>query len=158
VTVKWCADWFPFAERHPWGVKDPRLRALIERAIRSGDSSRAGVAALPGRLMLELRWLVRRVKEEIGAVRQPALIVHPREDDRASLRNLHYLQTSLGGLTETVVLDDSYHLVTLDRQRQIVVARTLEFAHRLHQGVLRTLADDAEDPMADARCEQRRES
>jgi carboxylesterase len=108
--------------------------------------------------MLELRWLVRRVKEEIGAVRQPALIVHPREDDRASLRNLHYLQTSLGGLTETVVLDDSYHLVTLDRQRQIVVARTLEFAHRLHQGVLRTLADDAEDPMADARCEQRRES
>jgi carboxylesterase len=145
VTVKWFADWFPFAERHPWGVKDPRLRALIERAIKSGDSSRAGVAALPGSLMLELRWLVERVKLEIGEVRQPALIVHPREDDRASLRNLHYLQGSLGGLTETVVLDDSYHLVTLDRQRQIVVARTLEFAARLQQGIFQTLATDEED-------------
>ena len=158
VTMKWCADWFPFAERHPWGIKDPRLRSLIERAIKSGDSSRAGVAALPGRLMLELRWLVQRVREEIAEVRQPALIVHPREDDRASLRNLHYLQTSLGGLTETVVLNDSYHIVTLDRQRQIVVARTLEFAQRLQQGILQTLADDVEDPTADEPREQRRES
>jgi carboxylesterase len=155
VTVKWCADLFSFAERHPWGVKDERLRALIEKAIKSGDSSRAGVAALPGRLMLELRWLVQRVKQEIGQIRQPALIVHPREDDRASLRNLNYLQASLVGLTETVVLDDSYHLVTLDRQRQIVVARTLEFAARLQRGILQSLApDDAEDSAE--REEQRR--
>jgi carboxylesterase len=151
VTMKWFADLIPFAERHPWGVKDERLRALIETAIKSGDSSRAGVAALPGRLMLELRWLVQRVKQEIGQVRQPALIVHPREDDRASLRNLHYLQSSLAGLTETVVLDDSYHLVTLDRQRQIVVVRTLEFAARLRQGVWHALVThDAQEPTGDA--------
>jgi carboxylesterase len=155
VTQKWLADWFPFAERHPWGIKDARLRALVERAIKSGDSSRAGVAALPGRLMLELRWLARRVRSEIGEVRQPALIVHPREDDRASLRNLHYLQSSLGGLTETVVLNDSYHIVTLDRQRQIVVDRTLEFAGRLRQGIFQTLATDTEDPTADEAREQR---
>lgn len=146
VTAKWFADWFPFAERHPWGIKDERLRALVERAIKSGDSSRAGVAALPGRLMLELRWLVQRVRSEIAEVRQPALIIHPREDDRASLRNLHYLQSSLRGLTETIVLDDSYHIVTLDRQRQIVVARTLEFAARLDQGIFQTLAVDEDSP------------
>jgi carboxylesterase len=145
VTAKWFADWFPFAERHPWGIKDERLRTLVERAIRSGDSSRAGVAALPGSLMLELRWLVQRVRSEIAEVRQPALIIHPRQDDRASLRNLHFLQSGLGGLTETVVLDDSYHIVTLDRQRQLVVARTLEFAARLQQGIFHTLAADEED-------------
>jgi carboxylesterase len=149
VTLKWCADLFPFTERHPWGIKDERLRALIERAIKSGDSSRAGISALPGRLMLELRYLVQRVKSEIGQVRQPALIVHPREDDRASLRNLHYLQSALGGLTETVVLNDSYHLVTLDRQRQIVVGRTLEFAARLQQGIFQTLAVDDEGSSPD---------
>jgi carboxylesterase len=145
VTMKWFADWFSFAERHPWGMKDERLRALVERAIKSGDSSRAGVAALPGSLMLELRWLVQRVQGEIAKVHQPALIIHPREDDRASLSNLHYLQSSLGGLTETVVLDNSYHIVTMDRQRQIVVARTLEFAQRLQQGIFQTLAVDEED-------------
>ena len=131
VTMPWFANYFAFAERHPWGIKDERLRALIARTIQSGDSSQAGIAALPGGAMLELRWLVRCVKREIAQIFQPTLIIHPREDDRASLRNLRYLQDKLRSLTETVVLDDSYHLVTLDRQRQIVVTRTLDFASRL---------------------------
>jgi carboxylesterase len=131
VTQKWLADYFRFEERDPWGVKDLRLRALVEQALQSGDSSRAGIAAMPGGLMLELRWLVQQVKREVATVRQPTLIVHPREDDRASLRNLNYLQSNLAGLVETVVLDDSYHVVTLDRQRQIVVSRTLDFMSQL---------------------------
>jgi carboxylesterase len=133
VTQKWFADYIRFEERDPWGVKDLRLRALVEQALQSGDSSRAGIAAMPGSLMLELRWLVQQVKREVGSVRQPALIVHPREDDRASLRNLDYLQTNLAGLVETVVLDDSYHVVTLDRQRQLVVSRTLDFVSQLQK-------------------------
>jgi len=118
---------------------------LVEQAITSGDSSQAGIAALPGSLMLELRWLIREVKREIGSVRQPALIVHPREDDRASLRNLGYLQCSLGGLTQTVVLDDSYHIVTLDRQRQLVLDRTLEFVSQLDRKT--TLSIEKEDTL-----------
>jgi carboxylesterase len=127
ITQRWLAQMFPFAERDPWGIKDLRIRALIVQAIKSGDSSQAGVAALPGSLMLELRWLVQRVKEEIANIKQPVLIVHPREDDRASLRNVRFLQDNLGGPVETVVLDDSYHIVTLDRQRELVLQRTLDF-------------------------------
>jgi carboxylesterase len=142
ITQKWLANMFPFAERSPWGVKDPRIRALVELAIKSGDSSRAGIAALPGGLMLELRWLVKHVRSELRQVQQPTLIVHPREDDRASLRNLEYLQTNLGGLSETVVLDDSYHIVTLDRQRQVVVDRTLEFVSHIGSS---SIANDEEE-------------
>jgi carboxylesterase len=145
VTKKWLAERIAFAERHPWGVKDDRMRLLVEQAIKSGDSSQAGIAALPGSLMLELRWLVDQVRSEIGKVRQPALVVHPRHDDRASLRNLRYLQANLSGPVETVVLDDSYHLVTLDRQRRIVVGRTLEFVARLQQGAYCAEAGDLAD-------------
>ena len=67
------------------------------------------------------------VKRDLGKVRQPALIVHPRDDDMASLKNAHYLQTHLGGLVDTLVLDDSYHMVTLDQQRHIVAERTDAF-------------------------------
>ena len=86
VTQKWCADWFPFAERHPWGMKDQRLRALIERAIKkSGDSSRAGIAALPGSLMLlELRWLVQRVRAESPrCASRPSSCIRARTTGRA---------------------------------------------------------------------------
>jgi carboxylesterase len=100
-------------------------------AIESGDSSKAGQFSNPGRVMLELRWLVAAVKRELGGIRQPTLIVHPREDDRASLRNAAYLQGALGGMVETCVLDDSYHIVTVDRQRDVVVERTAAFAQRI---------------------------
>ena len=60
-------------------------------------------------------------------MRQPALIVHPRDDDMASLKNAQYLQANLGGLVDTLVLDDSYHIVTLDQQRHIVAERTERF-------------------------------
>jgi carboxylesterase len=131
ITQKWLAQMIPFTERHPWGIKDLRIRALVEQAIKSGDSSQAGIAALPGSLMLELRWLVQRVKKEVAQINQPALIVHPRDDDRASLRNIHFLQNNLSGSTQTVVLDDSYHIVTIDRQRELVVQRTLDFISHL---------------------------
>ena len=145
---------FPFAERDPWGIKDPRIRALVEQAIKSGDSSQAGVTALPGSLMLELRWLVQRVKQEIAKIKQPVLIAHPRDDDRASLRNVRFLQDNLGGPVQTVVLNDSYHIVTLDRQRELVVQRTLDFLS--HAGWSRVSAGDCaslEALLDDARSE-----
>ena len=61
-------------------------------------------------------------------MKAPTLILHPREDDIADLDNAVYLQRRLGGLVETVVLDDSYHIITLDRQRHVVVDRSIEFA------------------------------
>lgn len=133
VTQRWFADLFAFIEREPWGIKDPRTRAMVKQAIDSGDSSRAGIAALPGRQMLELRRLIKEVKQEISRVRQPALIIHPREDDHASLRNLEFLQANLDGPIEAVVLDDCYHIITLDQQRQLVVNRTARFLAKLRR-------------------------
>jgi carboxylesterase len=68
-------------------------------------------------------------------VRQPALIVHPRDDDMASLKNAQYLQANLGGLVDTVVLNDSYHMVTLDQQRHVVADRSTEFVARIEAAV-----------------------
>jgi carboxylesterase len=131
VRDRRTADLVTFSERQPYGIKDPRVRALVMAAVNSGDSSQAGQLTNPGRVMLELRWLVATVKRELQGIRQPVLIVHPREDDRASLRNAAYLQGALGGMVETCVLDDSYHIVTVDRQRDLVVQRTAAFARRI---------------------------
>ena len=45
----------------------------------------------------------------------------------ASVANAQYLQHRLGGLVETVILDDSYHLITMDRQRSLVTERVVAF-------------------------------
>ncbi|MEE9587939.1 MAG: alpha/beta fold hydrolase [Hyphomicrobiaceae bacterium] len=132
VTQKWCADLFRFVERHPYGIKDKRFRNLVVEALHSGDSSQAGQFSTPGGTMLELRWLVNELRRELSDIQQPALIFHPRDDDRSSLEsNAFYLQRHLGGLVDTIVLDDSYHIVTVDRQRDILVDRSDAFARWL---------------------------
>lgn len=115
------------AERDPYGIKDERVRRLVVSSMQSGDSGAAGIFSTPLRSFAHFNSLVAAVKPDLRKVRQPALIVHPREDDMASLKNAQYLQANLGGLVDTLVLDDSYHIVTLDQQRHIVAERTDHF-------------------------------
>jgi carboxylesterase len=115
------------AEREPYGLKDERVRRIVVASMQSGDAGAAGVFSTPMRSMAHFNALVAEVKPGLGQVRQPALIVHPRDDDIASLKNAQYLQANLGGLVDTLVLDNSYHMVTLDQQRHIVADRTTAF-------------------------------
>jgi carboxylesterase len=131
VRQKWCADLMTFHERPPFGIKDHRLRALIADALDSGDPSKAGFFSIPGGPMIELRWLVRDLKKRLSGIKQPVLLMHPREDDRADMRNSHYLQRNLGGRVEMVVLEDSFHVITLDKQRDVVMQKSAAFARDL---------------------------
>lgn len=115
------------AEREPFGIKDERVRRIVVASMQGGDSGAAGVFSTPVRSFGHFNALVAAVKPNLRKVKQPALIVHPREDDMASLKNAQYLQANLGGLVETLVLDDSYHIVTLDQQRHIVAERAERF-------------------------------
>jgi carboxylesterase len=116
-----------FAEREPYGIKDERVRRIILQAMNSGDSTLAGVFRTPAYALRELWRLVDALKPELPKVRQRALVLQAREDDVASIRNAQYLQRNLGGLVETVILDDSYHLITVDQQRHFVTDRVASF-------------------------------
>ena len=119
------------SEREPYGIKDDRIRNFIINSMQTGDSSEAGVFATPAHSFAHFNRLVSIVKRELKSIATPALILHPRNDDIASLDNSLYLQRKLGGMVEMVVLDDSYHIITLDRQRHIVVERAAEFAQSI---------------------------
>ncbi|MEA4837456.1 MAG: alpha/beta fold hydrolase [Rhodospirillaceae bacterium] len=118
---------FRFIEQDPYGVKDERTRRLVVKAMHSADSSNAGLLATPSQALQQMWALNADLKKRLGSIRQPTLIIHSREDDVASLGNAVYLQKHLGGLVRTLVLDDSYHLVTLDRQRHIVAEEAAHF-------------------------------
>ena len=121
---------YRFVEREPFGIKDPRIRSIVRAALASGDSSQAGVEGTPAVSLRELWRLSDVVRAHLSEVSTPALVIHPRHDDVSSLRNVQELQERLGGIVETLVLDDSYHLITLDRQRGLVTERSVEFVLR----------------------------
>ncbi|MGE0701715.1 MAG: alpha/beta hydrolase [Hyphomicrobiaceae bacterium] len=115
-------------EHEPYGLKDERVRALVVSSMQGKDSSEAGVFCTPVRCFSHFNALCDRVKPRLPDIKVPSLILHPREDDIADIDNAFYLQRKLGGRVEMVVLEDSYHIVTLDKQRQAVVERSLAFA------------------------------
>lgn len=131
---------YSFVEREPYGLKDLRARALITAAITRGDSSEAGLLGTPAGALQQMWDLIDRTRREMPAITCPTLLVHPREDDIASLSNAFYIQRRLGGLVDAVILDDSYHLVTIDQQRDIVVERSLALAARLAKPEVRERA------------------
>ncbi len=120
---------FRFVENEPYGIKDERVRARILRAMQAGNSGEGGSLGTPSAAVKQFWRLLAALKPRLGEIKNPALIVQSREDDISSLRNSFHLQRSLGGLVEALVLDDSYHIVTLDKQRDLVADRMIAFAH-----------------------------
>lgn len=114
-----------FPEPYPYGLKDLRLRELASRAPESlieGSIDRLPLAGL-----YEMYRLARHVERLGPGIRTPTLIVHAREDDMADMRNAHRLRRALAGPVELEILEDSYHMVHVDKERVRVGDMTAAF-------------------------------
>jgi carboxylesterase len=116
-----------FTDPPPYGIKDEATRAMIADTMHADESAETSAHSTSLGTLQESHWLVRDVIRRLSSIKAPAIIIHPREDDISDLSNTIFLQRRLGGLVECWVLDDSYHLITIDRQRDVVMNRTADF-------------------------------
>lgn len=127
-----------FAERAPYGIKNPRLQKWVSQAMSSDGLCAVGAARLPAASLYQAERLIRRVKRGLPRVHTPTLVMHATEDDVASPRNVHLLAERLGRTPDVAWFHDSYHMLTLDNERAAVCERAGRF--------LRAHLDDAADP------------
>jgi carboxylesterase len=121
-----------FIERPPYGIKDEALRKRIVAQMQSGDSTAAGLPGNPWWAVAEMYKLSAQVRRRLGDIRSPCLVVHATEDDVASVANARLITDGVRRApVELVLLEDSYHLVVIDRERRTVIRRTAEFVARL---------------------------
>jgi len=116
-----------FMEAEPYGLRDEGLRAQISAAMKSGDSSVAGLPGNPWYSLYELFQLSRIVRRQLPQVTAPCLIAHAVEDDIASLKNAELVRDTVSGPTEMLLLKDSYHMITIDRERRMLARRSAQF-------------------------------
>lgn len=131
VRSRWVASLMEFPDADSLGIKCPRVREFVRAALAASDGSDLGTAGTPGAMVLEHRRMVAAAKKILDKVQQPTLIIHSRQDDYADLNNATYLRGELTGAEDLVVLEDSYHMVTLDKERHVVVERTRAFIDRV---------------------------
>jgi len=133
VRHKWFANLIHLRECAPYGIKDERIRRFVLDSLQRNGRPLEDIFGRRGGTVLEFRWMTKAARQVLRQVKQSSLIVHAREDDQSHISNAFLMQEQLGGPTEVMVLDDSYHMVTLDRQRMDVVDRTLWFIDRVVQ-------------------------
>ena len=103
-----------YRERAPYGVKNERVRAWIERELRTRRISSAGSSVIGIDHLREHARLIRHVRGEL---------------DRVTCRQVLRCST-----LRFVVLGNSFHMITIDNDRQQVVQETVAFAASFAHG------------------------
>ncbi len=130
------ADWpllraLSFAEPYPFGLKDERLR----EAMASADNNLIDGALdrLPMGSLYQMFRLGQHLERAGPDIRVPTLILHARDDDMSDPRNAYRLRDALGGPAHVELLQDSYHMIHVDRERDRVADLTAEFFRVPHR-------------------------
>lgn len=124
-----------FLEQPPYGIKDEALRARIIAQMHAGDSAQAGLPGNPWWSASEMQALATTVRARLGLITAPCLVIHALHDDIASVSNAYDIVHGVRQApVELVLLADSYHMVTIDRERRQVIARVVGFVEALAGG------------------------
>ena len=144
TPLRYC---YSYRERHPFGVKNASLRRWIEREMSETSTSVAGAAKLPMTAVYQAKRLIAHVRRTMAGVTAPALVMHAREDDVASVRSAELVLTNIGSTdVELVLLDDSYHMITLDNEKDRVADETGRFFRARAGRAAATLAERERAP------------
>ncbi|GAB3034588.1 MULTISPECIES: alpha/beta fold hydrolase [Oleiagrimonas] len=132
-----------FMEQPPYGLRDERIRATVSAAMLGGDSAAAGLPGNPWHSLADMYLLAAHTRRRLPQVQAPCFIAHATEDDVASLQsNAMLVHDRVSGPVEMLPLEDSYHMITIDRQRRLLHARLSAFFDR------HATAPDADAPLA----------
>lgn len=127
-------------ETWPYGLKDEYLRAHFARFYRNASASKFDKKAVlfgspffPISSLYQHSLLTELVKTEISSVKNPILILHAREDDMTSLKNAQFVFENIGSSDKSlVVLEDSYHMITIDQEKDKVAREVIHFLGKDH--------------------------
>ena len=131
------ASWLPFAkyyqfhEREPFGVKNEEMRAMIARAMKKDHISESGVDVLSLHYIVEGQRLIREARYNMDAIECPTLFIHSVDDESVHIRNIEWAYEEISSTDKDILyLGDSYHMITVDNERETVSQETVRFLKR----------------------------
>jgi carboxylesterase len=81
--------------------------------------------------LLSLQRELKRLQYDYGQITCPMLLMTSPNDHVVDPAQSDYLAAHAGGAVERVTLERSYHVATLDHDRDVIRARAVEFATRV---------------------------
>jgi carboxylesterase len=120
-------DRLTISELPSLGIKDDRLRELVKAMSAEGVTEK-----VPTQSFLEMHRLSGALKKQLPLMRTPTLILQSREDDLSSPRHARYISRHIGAPNQLRWVEDSYHMIHIDRQHHQVADCTADFFEANH--------------------------
>jgi carboxylesterase len=157
----WATPWYrlarhllyriPLVPRHmrvdedePFGIKNALVRSIVKAKFARGDNFH--YRWVPLACLREVDRLRRTVMRTAASLRCDTLVMHAREDELTSLRSAYFLRDRIERST-LVVLENSYHLICVDNDRERVASSVLDFLG-LEANSAPASAEEADVPMS----------
>ena len=123
-----CLDrWISIKESPPYGIKNEKIRKWVERDMQQRATSAAGPSSLPLWAIHQSEKLMNHVVKQFPSLRIPTVVIHSKLDEICSLGIVQRVfETLPTGANRLVVLENSYHMITIDNDRQQVTAELLK--------------------------------
>lgn len=117
-----------YKETEPYGVKNKELRRHIRKAVEANSVSELGAAHLPAKHLYQSLQLVKDAKKSLNEIRADVMIIHAIDDETASPKNPDLILHNISSETRRVIwLGNSYHMITVDNEREIVANEVINF-------------------------------
>ena len=121
-------------EKSPYGIANIELRRRVQKSVEQGDASEVGAAFISARHMHAAQQLMHDTRLWLSHVRAPLLVIHAVDDETAAPRNAEEILKKINSeVRRAIWLGDSYHIITVDNEREVVVNETARFVDRCAQ-------------------------
>jgi carboxylesterase len=112
---------YRYREREPYGLRNEALRLKIARAMQKNQISEVGPASISMPALHEASRLARSVRKKLKNISADCLLIHAIDDETSSPHNARFVAANVGAsFMRTIWLDDSYHMITSDNEREAV--------------------------------------
>jgi carboxylesterase len=112
-------------EEDPYGIKNDLIRNIVKAKFERGEAFH--YRWVPLACVEQVDRLRGWVMSGLDAINCPVLVCHAREDELTSPRSASFLRQEIGAECTTVeLLDNSYHMICVDNDRDLVARRVLE--------------------------------
>jgi carboxylesterase len=127
---------FKYKERDPFGIKNIQIRAYIKKAMLNFDISEVGGSYMTLNHIFQADKLCFYVKKNLSNVNAPLLAIHAIDDEIAHPNNVELLTNSVSSeIKRTIFLGNSYHMITVDNERETVAYETADFFKEMHDNL-----------------------
>ncbi|MGC8869056.1 MAG: alpha/beta hydrolase [Sulfurihydrogenibium sp.] len=116
---------FYFKEKFPYGIKNEAVRKKVSSLL---TKNAVAYDRFPGVTIKELLKLSKHLIKELPTITKPVIVLHSQYDDLSSVKSAYTIYEKVSSPEKKLlILKDSYHMITIDNERETVFRETLKF-------------------------------